>query len=1335
MMTVHVLSGGDGYTYYTNEVATGDTTRAPGSEIGDYYTAEGNPAGVWMGAGREHLGVEGEVTEAQMLALYGEGLHPNADAMIEAAAAQGLSKAEALRSVKLGRRSYRYSVDEGQFPKQLREATRAFEVLEGRDATREELAEIRADVGRRSFEDAKGREPSSPEELAAYTAAASKPQNTAVAGFDLTFSPPKSVSVLWALGDTETRKAIEDAQTAAVENALRYVEGEAVATRTGANGVAQIDVQGGVVASRFRHYDSRNGDPQIHDHVVVANRVLGTDGKWRTLDSKLLHRQGVAASEFYNQAVMTEVAQRLGVAVEPREVTPGKRPVMEVAGVDARLMDGFSSRSRDIRETVRGLEKEYRKTHGRAPDAKARLALAQQATLQTRASKRGPRSLAELRKSWREAATQNVGAEAVEGVLSAAQAAAAANTRPVEPVNIDAAASEVVATISEQRSVWGPHHVEAEARRYVMREVGADAPERLAEQIAARAIERDSVALTPPNPYEHFQPLARESGESIYRHKGTEQFTSQAVMGAEAELLDAAELHMSAPVSAETFAETAEQFPQLDAGQRRLAEAFATDDRALIVGIGPAGAGKTTAMKAAARAVEADGHRLVGLAPSAVAAGGFAEAVGVEAHTLHAFVGAHRRGNVPEAMQLRAGDVLVVDEAGMAGTLLLAEASRIAQDRGANVRLLGDARQLQAVEAGGALRLLERERGAVALDELHRFSSPEEAQASLSLRDPEQGTDPFKWYRGEGRVVGGDSDQIKDLAFTAWQRDLADGRDSVVLAHTNEEVRDLNNRAQAHAMLAGKVTGKKSAQLSDEARAYKGDQVVTRENMGHLKTTNGDPVRNGHVWTVRVVHDDGALLVQSPERGRITLPAEYVSQHTELGYASTLNRAQGITVDTSHVLAGPSTERSAAYVGLTRGRHENRLYVETETGQGVDDVLETIAGNHDTHYSAHEAMRAEQDRAENIVSLAEQYGDAAQRADAVRFDALARDVLPEAQAQALVEQESWGAVRAALSKQERDGLDPRDVLIVAANARELGSADDAGAVLAWRIQQDSTRYEVMSYQELPDVDAIRLVQHRDWKAVVSTLRNEEDNGRDPRAALRTARDAREMNTSRDPGAVLAHRIQDRAKKQQEAATRREALQRQSKDSARSTADALRRQLRADRTTEQQRTAAALRSERPAATATAAAASLTVPAWVIDRTAERSSELSQEWRDQLAQRGEHIEQRWQERGDQLAATPPQWANELGPVPSDPAARVQWQQLATEVSVYREKYGVREESGAAIPANHQDKPVAAELQERVTKGRESGHAPTQAQRSPQQAQPQRAPAQQRDLGQER
>lgn len=338
-MTVHKLSAGDGYTYLTRQVASADERRPSGQSLADYYTARGNPPGIWLGAGAEVLGVAGtEVSEEQMKALFGRGIHPNAETMHAAGASA--------KETRLGS-AYPSYADLPPYAARMSARVTAFTHENGRPPTKSERAGMAVTESRRG--------------------------RNAVAGFDLVFSPVKSASVLWALGGPEVRAEIEAAHHEAVRNTISWVEQHAAFSRTGRGGIAQIDTDG-LVCAAFDHRESRSGDPDLHTHVAVANKVRGIDGRWRSLDARALFGLGVAASERYNTRLEDALARRLGVRFEERkDRVPGKRPVREIVGVPAPLLRHFSRRRALIEERLTALRKEYREAHGREPGRAADL--------------------------------------------------------------------------------------------------------------------------------------------------------------------------------------------------------------------------------------------------------------------------------------------------------------------------------------------------------------------------------------------------------------------------------------------------------------------------------------------------------------------------------------------------------------------------------------------------------------------------------------------------------------------------------------------------------------------------------------------------------------------------------------------------------------------------------------------------------------------------------------------------------------------------------------------------------------------------------------------------
>ena len=268
-----------------------------------------------------------------------------------------------------------------------------------------------------------GREPIDARELAGQIAKDSRPRTQTVAGYDLTFSPVKSVSTLWAVAEPAVAAVIERAHQAAVKDALAFIEKHALFTRTGPQGIRQVNVRG-LVATAFTHRDSRAGDPDLHTHVAVANKVQTLDGRWLSIDGRVLFKANVAASETYNTALEQHLRDSLGVRFAERPGTdPAKRPIREIVGVDPRLNQRWSTRRAHINTRRGELAIQFQHDHGRPPTPVEALHLAQQATLETRDAKHEPRSLTEQRATWlNEAAAVLGGRGAVASMVQTALA-------------------------------------------------------------------------------------------------------------------------------------------------------------------------------------------------------------------------------------------------------------------------------------------------------------------------------------------------------------------------------------------------------------------------------------------------------------------------------------------------------------------------------------------------------------------------------------------------------------------------------------------------------------------------------------------------------------------------------------------------------------------------------------------------------------------------------------------------------------------------------------------------------------------------------------------------
>lgn len=1235
------------------------------------------------------------------------------------------------------------------------EVSRHRRMNDGAEPTTAEMKEIRFRVGAQMFRDERGMEPSNAQ-LAQFIAENSKAHQKAVAGFDLVFTPPKSVSIAWGLGDKQLRRGIESAHERAIQDVIRHLEQNVVMTRRGRNGVRQIETSSGVIGTKFRHWDSRAGDPNLHDHVVIANRVQGVDGQWSSIDGRMLYQYGVECSELYNARVQQYVTELTGVQFEARSLN-GKQPVHEIVGIDDEMVRAFSSRRGEISAALEQVTAQFVEEHGYAPNEKQLIQLAQQATLATRPAKDGVHSLEELHAEWvaQAHALREQGVDLpVEGALAEKLKAASAEYEQQvlqakrqqayeSPVQEHAAA--IVARLEESRSTWRRTHVNAEVLRYG-RDLGLNEKQdsvlldSIREHLNAEMLplHAQSQRLTP-------REFMRSDGTSQHQKINYELFTSERVLAAESAILDAATQQVIPASSLDVFemeaekrrAELALQGHALPEGQERMAREFATSDKLLVVGIGAAGAGKTSSTRLAVNAIEASGGRVVGMAPTAAAAAVMREEMGIEADTVDKILSDWQNG---APVSLRAGDVLLVDEAGMVSTPKVQQILQLAQERGALVRALGDYRQLSAVGSGGALRLVDREVGAVHLDELFRFKNPDEAAATLALREPPLVGDdqPFAWYRENDRVVAGESDVMIEQVFTAWREDTTAGKQSIMIASTNETVGKLNDLAQAHAMERGHVHPEHgSVRLHNEARAHVGDVVVTRQNARRLAVNSGqDFVKNGDLWRVAQVHDNGAMTVQHLEHGgKVTLPGSYVAASVELGYASTIHRAQGATVDTAHALVGSSTDRAGAYVALTRGREENRLYVSLGEGQKRDEVLEQIASAYERDLTVHESVDAVRAEHHNVADLIAQHEDiselAVQKVMAAAVqegmgrvsehpvrDGASGMVTHHAPADAatdaaeVLSSEAWGALAHELGEAAREGFDPADLVERAYGRRALHDGDatarDAAAVMAWRVAQIRQQAQQVRSDRplasLSDEHLERLVQQAKQRtAPVEERLTVEDPWwfRNPYALVKMdelmsmrARTVKALNANEgDTTGVYAQIKENLGDMDAEITRRRWEISGDQRE--------LEQIVRGERARnghqftlhqvllEEQK----IRQSLPSGQAAVDPAKVTsggVSGHTLDKFWEQHPAVRQgRLGTILRARSREIGKLTRARGEELArqvreGKAPAWAQALGPVPTRKRAFRQWVRAAGEADARRTKYRVPESEPAVLPA---------------------------------------------------
>lgn len=958
--------------YYLSTIASADDASSRGQLTG-YYTGSGDPSGRWYGKGIAALGFEDEalVSEYAAIAIYEEAKNPNN-----------------------GKRLGKAPIKETEAPEGAKTAS-------GRPTS-------------------KKRKP--------------------VAGFDLTFSAPKSVSVLWAVADNSTQARIHAAHQEAVRKTLSWAEENIIQTRAGDGGVVRVAANG-IIASLFDHFDSRAGDPQLHTHAVIANRVQrASDGAWVTLDSYGLHKAVVTISEMYNNILFDELAQRVQAEAEQRDPlmqvlrnkeVPERNRRMELADVPDELIAEFSQRTMSIEALKDDMVLQWEKTHGRQAPEEVVLEFRRAATLQSREDKPALKlPLAQRMSQWR-IRTLKAGYHPEEIISRATghnityyNKAAFTDKAIVEIAN------EVLERTISKHPTFTRYNLLASAHRLTADIRFSSMQERqdFAHQLVDRALSV-AVELTPDR-YD-LPSLSQEGlslrGASVFDRDEEKEYTTAEVLEREADL-------MAGVISdtTRTYAKNVEkamhdlQMHTSDAGhhlapdQLAAAHAVITSDKSISAIIGPAGTGKTSTLAGLRTAWEAQQGKdsIIGLAPSAAAASVLGKELGISTENTAKWIyesvgeGAMRRAeqyvklkkkittlelrlaqnpkhtptltaldsartrlttliSTQTKFTIKPGQLLIVDEASMSSTEDLYKLHQQVKSVGAKMLLVGDPRQLDAVDAGGFLGWVENKGYAQHLTSVWRFKADWEKAASLRLRLGD--TDVLKEYLDKGRISV--ADNALDSAYEAWREDKQEGKSTVLIAGSNASVLELNQRAQEDLIATGQVDSNFPVSIST-GKAYLGDTLLARLNDRQLIDDTGDFIKNG--TRLKLTHVGPSIITTTREDTGATLsiPRWYAREAIELGYACTIHRSQGLTVDTCHVAISTEYNREQLYVAMTRGKQNNQIHIEApasaqEDGPDqwgimrrieADTVLGVLAGimdKSDVDKTAHEVRDAE----------------------------------------------------------------------------------------------------------------------------------------------------------------------------------------------------------------------------------------------------------------------------------------------------------------------------------------------------------------------------------------
>ncbi|WP_170977791.1 MobF family relaxase [Blastococcus sp. CCUG 61487] len=809
----------------------------------------------------------------------------------------------------------------------------------------------------------------------------------AVRFVEVVVNGPKSWSLAAAMHE-DVAVAYDAAQDRAAAQIISWLAAHAT-TRVGPRG-GQVQVPVEILeAVTVRHYTSRAGDPHRHLHLQIGARVFAAE-RWRGLHTVGVRDFLAAINGIGHAAVACDPQFRATLAAHGYTLD-GTGEILELGA----YVGPFSARAAQIGRNLDRYERDWMAAHpGEQPGPALRRAWDARAWAEGRPDKVIPRSGADLVARWR----AELGSL---GYRDPAHPVSLAST-PVGALDREVAVDTVLTRLAAGRSAWNAADVRGEVERLVAA-VGiiADTAVRLelAEDLAARALDR-------------CVPLVDREG--VPEH--VRSWTSRPVLDVEADLRTrfaarAGRPPLGAPRPAPLPAGVVRG---LDAGQAAVV-AVLTGDRRLMVVEGAAGAGKTTTLAAARELLQRQGRRLVVVTPTLKAAKVARTDVGVPAKSAASLVFAHGwrwtehgewtrlvvgevdpvTGRIhtgpAEGSRLRPDDLLIVDEAGMLDQDTARALLTVADEAGARLALLGDRHQLAAVGRGGVLDLAAAQvdpAACLTLESVHRFTRTdstgrsvpdgEYAELTLAMRRGDTPGVVFDALFARGRIrLHSDHAALQDALAAAAAHD-AQAADVAVVADTREQVDELNAAIRNRLVADGRVDDVRVVTTRAGQRIGAGDRIATRRNDRDLEVANRD------TWTVTAVGRRGGLLVTAGtatgdvSRGDVTpagtrvrvLPADYVTQHVELAYASTAYGVQGDTVPAAHVVIGDQTGAASAYVGMTRGRLSNTAHlVAADVAEARAQWIAVfgrdradLGPGHAAGLAAREAARDRQDR-------------------------------------------------------------------------------------------------------------------------------------------------------------------------------------------------------------------------------------------------------------------------------------------------------------------------------------------------------------------------------------
>jgi len=820
-------------------------------------------------------------------------------------------------------------------------------------------------------------------------------------GFDLTFSAPKGVSLLWAFGSPEVRDVASSAHDRAIAGVIDYLSAEAAYVRRGRDGKQLVRAHG-FIAAGFRHRTSRDGDPQLHTHVLIPNVVLGTDGRWSAPDARQLYLWQKAATAMYQSALRAELAPR-GVSWSVRRNGLG-----ELSDIPRTVLRAFSKRRVDI-------EAALEKTGFESQRA------AEVAALDTRAPK--PRHLEHgdvLRHRWAtELAAVTLSDETggprpgaitdITGALGVGQGISDASVSVAER-------EEILAVLAGERTVDLADYDLSDptsarvapltlfASTFTYRDALAavarafDASPRQVARLTRQLLDRDDVLwmIGDDNRQPDVSGRGRERRAATH---GDRRYTTVEMLRVEGRIVNSAVRRVgrsAGDVSASTIDQVLVTNGHLDPEQADGVRQLLGSGNGLDLVIGQAGTGKSTMLGAARAGWESAGYEVIGTAIASRTAAELQVSTGIESITMARLLIDLERGDT----ELTRRHVVVVDEASLVGSRSLDRLQRQVDGARAKLVLVGDNRQLSSIDAGGALRSLSQTLSAhvIELTTNRRQSEVDqewERQALLQLRNGDIAPAIAAYDAHDRIAIATDVVAAREQLMDRWWSVHATAT-TAIMAVTRADVAALNQLARQRRREAGELGAE--IRLASGKEFAVGDRIAFEKN-ARARLALSDPcgrastvaIRNGTFATVVAVPGERAdrpptregdvhpsqgdvpprqrgeaLVVELASGQHVTLSSQYLEESASLGYALTVFRSQGITVDHAFLLGNDTLFQEAGYTALSRGRLSNHLYsVASENPRAeiarLDEVTphqDALAGLVDALSRSHEQTMA-----------------------------------------------------------------------------------------------------------------------------------------------------------------------------------------------------------------------------------------------------------------------------------------------------------------------------------------------------------------------------------------